>query len=35
MCQNDSFWGCNMHFVYYCTCNFFIKACNECYNINV
>jgi hypothetical protein len=35
MCQNDYFRSRNMHFAYYCTCNFFIKACNELYNVNV
>jgi hypothetical protein len=35
MCQNNSFRGCNMHFAYYCTSNFFIKDCNELYNVNV
>jgi hypothetical protein len=35
MCQNDSFRGCNMHFAYYCICNFFIRACNELYSVNV
>lgn len=35
MCQNDSFVGRNMHFAYYCTCKFFIRACNELYNVNV
>ncbi len=35
MCQNDLVGGCNMHFAYYCTCNFFIRTCNELYNVNV
>jgi hypothetical protein len=35
MCQNDSFGGRNMDFAYYCTCNFFIRACDELYNVNV